>query len=101
MITVLKVLILVVLIPMGVLLSGIVSHEVAHMEIYRLYGADDTEVHFFDGGFMSVSADICDVPSGQRGSLRLAHSINEVVGYTLIPLFSILAIVFGVNEVME
>ena len=57
------------------LLSYITIHEYTHYSIYQIYGCEDIEY-----GFLHVSA-ICE-----DTNVRLAQSINEVVGYCIIPL---------------
>lgn len=69
---------------------GCFMHEKVHLAINDLYDAQtDGQIHLnWDGAYVNVNSSTCN------DSCRLAHSINEVVGYNLQGLYCLIALGF-------
>lgn len=75
-------------------ITFLLIHEVTHIEINRKYGCRNTELIFYGNQSMIESRYICkEMDMAKESTFLLAHSINEVVGYTIMPL---LLGIFGV-----
>jgi hypothetical protein len=87
-------LIFAILIPIGFLLLG-AYHEETHVAIYKNWGLD-SHIEYFSHfpDFVTIQDSEGDCPD----ACQLAHSINESVGYHLLPVYIVFS--FGLLCVM-
>lgn len=57
------------------------QHEITHSEINKLYGCSINEIHF-DFPYPYTLGGNC---TGNYDNLILVHSINEIIGYNIMP----------------
>ena len=79
-----------------------VFHEATHYVICHIYDVDDVSFGFcsFGDGMAGVCTKYtypADMPSDKVNMMNLAHSINEVVGYSIVPFLILIyhAIIMG------
>lgn len=78
------------------------SHELVHQVIYYYYGCTDIESNYFTfnnekaPGFILIAyTDAkCDIQKETWDSMHLAHSINDIIGYTIVPILILLSCLF-------
>lgn len=68
----------------------LLSHELVHSEIFRLYGVDSKIKISWWGGTTTPSSDVQHLTKEETNQMQFLHALNEVVGYQLFACFSFL-----------
>lgn len=81
---------------LALLIFGLIAmHEITHYQILKYYGVDDENIYFFANWQM-----VGLYYEGEcNDSCQLAHSINEVVGYNIMPFLVFICFILVVKEV--
>ena len=67
------------------------SHELVHYQIWGYYGCDSIEAGItWKGAYVSA-----DMGSCKTEGVMLPHSINDLVGYSIMPLLLVIIVMLG------
>lgn len=61
-------------------------HESTHSIIYKYYGCENIKLNINNLPFISMNAECSTLDN----NMLLAHSINEVIGYNIVPILVII-----------
>jgi hypothetical protein len=87
--------IIMLILALGITLFATYCHEEVHKRIFIYFGCTDIELYLFPNPRTTAT---CVLEENAMNTMHLANSINEAIGYTVMPWLVIIVGCLFINE---